>query len=77
MKYRSEIFFREIVLMLFMMVPVVSVASQTRSSDSTLINNKAVVVEFYKAVQSAELEGLSSFFAENYEIENVGTLKEF
>ena len=46
------------------------------SSESLLESNKSVIVEFYKAVQSAELESLDSFFTENYTIEDAGLLKD-
>jgi steroid delta-isomerase-like uncharacterized protein len=50
--------------------------SALSEDDVTLEKNKAVVVDFYKAVQDAELDTLESYFTEDYVIEDAGALQD-
>jgi len=76
MKNKSEKLFSGLVLLLLIITSGSPAKGAESSSESLLESNKSVIVEFYKAVQSAELESLGSFFTEVYEIQDVGTMKD-
>jgi steroid delta-isomerase-like uncharacterized protein len=76
MKNKSEKILTGLVCLLLLIASGSLAKGAESSSESLLESNKSAIVEFYKAVQSAELESLSSFFTEVYEIQDVGTMKD-